>query len=141
MEELPRFGSGIRGLFRFDKKTHQTVPIKEAPKLKSLAPMISTDTIEPIMSHATHEGKIFDSKSAYRRHLRENGFEDTGGEHLKDVRPPKTDEEEMTECVEDVEKAYYDVKYGRVQFTEKEKENHLREERKWGKKYRVRSPY
>ena len=139
-DDMPRFGKGERGIFKIDPVTHKSVKVEEKPKLK-LAPAIATDTIEPIQSPISFKKKVFDSKSAYRRHLKENGFIDTGGEHFKDVPKEKTDEEITREMKDDIEKAYFDIKNGNVEFSEQEKENHLREERKWGKKYKVKPMY
>jgi hypothetical protein len=101
-------------------------------KRELLVNEVITDEIEPTVSHATPEGKVFTSKSQLRRHYRANGFRETGGDHLKDaMRAPKVDPvEERKKDKEIIEQAYMDVKYGRVQFTEIEKEQHLREKRK-----------
>ena len=133
---------GERGVFAF--RDGELVRIKE-PKKIARAPMVMTDEMEPMESYATHEKRVFDSKSAYRRHLKEHGFKETGGEHLKDSMRVQTktasdSERERAYDKEMVEKAYMDVKYGRVPFTEKEKQNHINEERKWGKNYKVTSP-
>lgn len=40
------------------------------------APYINPDSIDPVESYATTEGKIFDSKSALRRHYAEHGYEE-----------------------------------------------------------------
>lgn len=141
-DELPKYGAGARGFFSFNQATKEMEPVAQPRKLVTEAPSVITDEIEPIVSHATYEGKVFTSKSAYRRHLKENGFRETGGEHLKDVERLRPDEQkEERERREDIERAYYDVKYDRVEFTELEKENHKREERLCKGKQRIKSPY
>lgn len=101
------------------------------------------DTLKvPVYSLADWKKTPFESKSAYRRHLKANGFRETGGEHIKD-KPNyrEIEQKEDEERTKDIEQAYFDVKYGRVEFTEQEKQNHIEEERRWGKKYKVRAPY
>lgn len=46
------------------------------------APAVWGDEIPPTVSHATDEGRVFESRSALYRHYKENGFECTGGDHL-----------------------------------------------------------
>lgn len=43
---------------------------------------VQDDTIEPIESMVDSSRQMFDSKSAYKKHLKENGYEITGGDHL-----------------------------------------------------------
>ncbi len=40
-------------------------------------PQVNGDQTEPFLSHA--DGKMYDSKSAYRQQLKERGFEEVGG--------------------------------------------------------------
>ena len=142
--ELPKFGNGTRGKFRYDKEKRCMVPCDEARRI-SKAHGVITDEMEPIESMATPHREIFTSKSKYRQHLRALGFRETGGAHLQDI-PSAKEEEEKTEkeIREDIEKAYYDVKYDRVEFTEAEKEKHRREEREWeknGMNWKLRAPH
>lgn len=135
-------GNGVRGRFRYDKEERRLVPCDAPRKLE--IHHVQGDEMEPLRSHATPDGKVFTSKSAYRRHLKAAGFRETGGDHLK-VDPAKlqreAEEEEERQRREDIEKAYYDVKYGKVEFTEREIEQHKREQREWKEKWKVRSPY
>jgi len=123
--------TGIRGKFIFNPKTKELEPYEKPQKI--IAPEVITDELsEPVVSHATHKKQIFTSKRAYRKHLAVHGFRETGGDHLH--TPSRSDikreqEREDRERREDMEKAYFDVKYGRVEFTEAEKERHRREER------------
>lgn len=133
-KELPRYGDGERGVFVFDEKKQKLVPLKRPLKKRVSAPFVQQDTIEPTVSHATREGKVFESKSALRRHYRENGFYETGGAHLdaSHKRAIEESQEEIDRKIrEDVEKSYYDVKYDRVEFTEEEKLAHKIEEEKY----------
>lgn len=130
-KDIENIGTGERGLFSFDKSTGKLKKIREAKKLPA-APYVHTDTMEPIESMATHTRQVFDSKSAYRQHLKDHGFVETGGKHLLDSLSLRPDEEAyQRQMKEDIEKSYYDVKYDRVEFSEAEREQHLREERKW----------
>lgn len=139
--ELKSEGQGVRGKFRYDKEAKKLVPY-EAPK-KVEAHHVQGDETEPFVSHATPDGKVFTSKSAYRRHLKTLGFVETGGAHLEDGAriQREIEEKEERQRREDIEKAYYDVKYDRVEFTEREKEQHLREQREWKENWRVKSPH
>lgn len=144
-KEIDRFGSGDRGVWVFDPQQKKLVP-KERYKPQKVVHAVLQDTLpEPIVSHATPEGRKFDSKSAYRRHLQENGFVERGEapvEKISDYRERELQEEKDRR--EDIEKSYFDIKYGRVEFTEEEKERHLREERECrsrGISLKVKAPY
>lgn len=119
--------TGERGLFK--KVEGEFVPWDGKAKAP-VAHGVITDEMEPIKSMATFEAKTFTSKSAYKRHLKEHGFVETGGAHLRDIPDSRKYEEEYEAGArEDALAAYYDVKYGRVEFTEAEKELHKREQR------------
>lgn len=122
---------------RFVSLDHKTEE-KKTEKLQ-----ITTDEIEPTRSYATHEGKVFTSKSKLRQHYKEHGFRETGGEHLKSQERAKTTrerEEEERRDAELIKEAYMDVKYGRVEFSEREREQFKREERSWGQRYKLKPP-
>lgn len=121
-------------------------------KNKEIVPEFINDELpEPVQSNATFEGKKFTSKSKLRQHYRDHGFQETGGTHLAEAererrreQQPKSAAEKEKEEREDkelLEQAYMDVKYGRVEFSEKEKELHKKEAEKWGSKWKVRNPY
>ena len=122
-------GTGERGKFIF--KNGKLQRYRKPRKVVSVE--IIGDEIEGgIESMATHKRQRFTSKRAYRKHLAIHGFRETGGDHLHTPRMTdiqREQEREERDRREDVEKAYYDVKYNRVEFTEQQKENHLREER------------
>jgi len=127
-DELPRMGSGVRQLFKYDPETRSLVPVEERPKLVD-APYVHQDSIEPTMSHASHEGFKFTSKAKLRRHYRENGYIETGGEHLT-MKPPKEDiEARKAELIDDVKKVVNDLRWGNIPVTERERETWNREQR------------
>lgn len=80
------------------------------------------DTVEPFMSHATAEGKMFDSMSAYKQHLEDNGMEITGGDHLTgntvENHRYKADRNAINATVRE---AMRRVEWGMEPFNEKEK--------------------
>lgn len=137
-------GDGGRGKFTF--KDGKFVPYVK-PKVAETH-SVHVDEMEPIQSMAVHYTKIFTSKSAYRRHLKEHGFRETGGEHLKDVarlelehERKKADEARLKEIQDTVERAVMDVKYDRVQFTEQEKATFEKEKEAWKENYLLKNPY
>lgn len=136
-------GTGERGKFVF--RNGKMVRYRK-PKPK-IVPEIISDEMPPTESMATPARQIFTSKKKYRQHLALHGFRETGGEHLKGPSVSSIREEEEREDRqrrEDVVKAYFDIKYDRVQFTEAEKENHLREKRRCealGLPTKVKAPY
>lgn len=136
----------FRGHLIWDKDRRKFVPHLKKKKFSDVAaPLIANDEIEPTESYATAEKKIFTSKRKLFNHYREHGFRCTEGEDLI-VEDPNTKsyKERLKEEKHDrdtVEQAFMDVKYDRVEFSEQEKENHKREEAKWGSKYKVKSPY
>ena len=130
-----------RGYYRRNKETGIWEEIGEPQKIETHA--VITDEIAPMESYATPHREIFTSKSRYRKHLRALGFRETGGKHLEEKPEPesvriKRHEEEVAR---DVERAYFDVKYDRVKFSEAQKEQHLREQRRLGKAWKIRAPY
>lgn len=139
MDDLPKFGKGERGRFVYNQKTGTMDKTEKPKKLIVEAPAVLPDSMEPIESYATPFREVFDSRSAYRRHLQEHGFRESGGEHFKDWERKKEEDPEK-DIREDIEKSYYDVKYDRVEFSEQEKENHRREQRACKNKT-VRQPY
>lgn len=129
-KEIDSVGTGVRGKWVFDPDAKKLVPYEKAAPKKPVHHVLQDTLPEPIVSHATAEGKKFESKSAYRRHLKEHGFVERGEapvEKLSDYR--EREEREDADRKEEVEKAFFDIKYGRVEFTEEEKERHRREER------------
>lgn len=130
----------FRGLYRYNKDTKELVQINKPKPIE--AHFVQGDTMEPMESWATLDRPKFDSKSAYRRHLKSNGFVETGGKHLEEkFDAHEAERKEHAERQEDVKRAYFDIKYDRVKFTEAEKELHRREERRLGKAWTIKSPY
>lgn len=133
---------GERGHFRYDPETKSFVKIDRPQRVQKPVGII-TDEIAPTESYATFDAPIFTSRSKLRQHYRQHGYVETGGDHLNIKPRAKTQEDLEREAREDkelVEQAYMDVKYQRVPFTEKEKQLHYEEQRKWGKNYKVKSP-
>lgn len=116
----------IRGKFRYDAKRKKLIKIKEPKKV--IVPFVQTDEVHEGI-HSMADDKMYSSKSAYRRSLKEQGYRETGGEHLKDRPYQKTDAELEREIREDAERAYHMVKNNEFPFTEKEKQQHIEEER------------
>lgn len=128
-KDLPRYGSGVRGWFRYDSKLKRLVRIEGPKKAAWVAPSIITDEIAPLESMATQDREIFTSKAKYRRHLKEHGFVESYGYVAK---PEKVDlEKKRKELRDTIEKSYYDLKYDRIPLTEKEKEICRQENKKY----------
>lgn len=121
-------GNSERGHFRL-KKGHLEAFDPEKEKPISNAPIIITDEMSPIEYMGNDKREMFTSMSRYKRRVKEDGYEITGGDHFskEGYRPPKPTQEEIRE---DAIKAYYDIKYDRVRFTEKEKQDFIESDRK-----------
>lgn len=120
--------NGERGLWRYNKETKSLDKIEQAPKIVTHA--VHTDEIPPTMS-MTGSDRWFTSKSALRRHYREEGYREVG--EILPAPKPKTKEERRAEIRETVMKVENDLKYGMAPISEKERERSLREEREWTK--------
>ena len=128
-------GTPERGNFRrVNGKLEAFDPEKEKPVVD--APTIITDDI-PGGVESMLDGSIYHSMSRYKRHLNDNGYEITGGDHLTGKVPerPKVNVEELRD---EVERSLMDIKYGRIEFSEKEKQLHLEENRNF-KAYKERN--
>lgn len=128
-DELPRYGAGVRGLFRYDHVNKKLIRIDKPKPATVASPYVHQDTIDPIESMATQDREMFDSKSAYRRHLKEHGFVESYGHTPK--AEPVDKEKYRKELRETAEKAFYDLKYDRIPLSEKEKELCKQEQRKY----------
>ena len=64
--------------YKWDKNLKKVVQVDIGEQEEVKAPAVHQDTIDPIVSHATNEGKIFDSRSKYEAHLKEHGFKING---------------------------------------------------------------
>lgn len=126
-----------RGKFVWDSKKNKMVRVKSEKKTSTH--FVQGDEMEPLQSPISFQKKFFTSKSAYRRHLKENGFRETGGDHLNEK--PETDEEKLDrEYEEEIKQSYYDIKYDRIEFTEEQKALHEKERQQWKEKYNLKNP-
>ncbi|MER2512541.1 MAG: hypothetical protein ABTQ25_09015 [Nitrosomonas ureae] len=68
---------------RWCKRTDKWIDLDEAPKKRrKIVNGVIPDSIDPFLSHA--DGKIYDSKSSYRRMLKQNGYEEVGNDKMQD---------------------------------------------------------
>lgn len=68
---------------RWVKGTDEWINLDEAPKAKpKKGVQVITDGIDPFISHA--DKKFYDSKSKYRRKLKELGYEEVGNDSMSD---------------------------------------------------------
>ncbi len=132
-DDLPSYGSGVRGLFKFDHDKKELVKIDKAPKIKVEAPHIQTDEIPPTESMATADREMFTSKSKLKAHYKSLGYEITGGDHLNQKPESEAEKKERhrQEIREDVAKTLNDLKYGNIPLTEQEKALAEEEQRQW----------
>lgn len=114
----------------WDKEKKKFVDFDEYKKPKAEAPMVITDDIPPTESMATLDAPVFTSKRKLRQHYKEHGYIETGGEHLK-LKPREPYKPDPREIRDAVAKALNDIRYGNVQFTEREKELCKQEQRKF----------
>lgn len=129
MADLPKYGSGIRGFFKYDHKQGKLVAVDKPKPAVVAAPYVHQDTMEPIESMVNQDREMFDSKSAYRRHLKANGFVESYGQTFTPEKPDL--EAKRRELRDTIEKSYHDLKNDRVPLTEKEKELCKQEQRKY----------
>lgn len=88
---------------------------------------VQQDTRDPFVSHVN--GKTFDSMSAYKRHLKQEGYEIKGGERLPPV--PGSDLKANSEDIRaDTERAAQLIKWGMAPSTSEERELWEQENRK-----------
>ena len=125
IKEIARYGSGVRGIFKIDDATGEIVFTEKAKPVEVNAPAIHQDTCEPFMS-MTGSDRIHESKSSYRKELKEMGFVEVG-EKPKFERPLdsfkyKSDINDIRDTVARVANG---LKYGNIPMTEEEK--HLNE--------------
>jgi hypothetical protein len=129
----------VRGRLKWDEKKKKMVRCKEVKKRVEVH-NVNQDTIDPIQSPISHKKMFFESKSAYRRHLKAHGFRETGGEHLKDTPRTKSEEDIDREYQEGIDQDFYDIKYDRIKFSEQEKELHKQEERTCRNQFKTLKP-
>ena len=116
----------MRGTAYWDKETQTWVEYRPERK-QVLAPAVVPDEMAPVETMADASGRVFTSRSAYKRHLKERGFEVTGGDHLTG-KPPET-RSNYDEIREDATRIANQIKYGDYPFSEKDKELCRREQR------------
>lgn len=114
----------MRMLGRYNETTKEVEWITEEDRKTPKLHFVQDDTIEPTMSHATDEGKIFTSRSELNKHYKEHGFECTGGSHLTgkglyDFKYPKPNPREIRDTIE---KVACELDAGMHPLTEKERE-------------------
>lgn len=61
-------------------ETREFVPAEKLPPRES-GPVVIQDSCDPFLSHA--DGKIYESKSAYRRELKARGLVELGNDQIK----------------------------------------------------------
>lgn len=98
-EEGPR---EVRTRYRWDRELQKLVEVTgEAPS--RYAHNVISDEHVPFKSMA--DGKIYDSKSAYRRSLKERGLEEAGNERSAFTSATPKYERPMSEYVDTVKRA------------------------------------
>lgn len=123
------FGDGVefeKGKYVFNSETGK-LERWVAPKKVEVHTVIRDEILDGI--HSMLDDKVYYSRSAYLNSLKKEGYEVTGGDHLKgprDVKPP-----DDAEIRRHTEQAYFDIKYDRVEFTEKQKQLHKEENEVW----------
>ncbi len=119
--------TGIRGSFIYDRETKTFKPIeKKKGHITSVAAVYGDEIVGGIESMV--DGKTYYSKSKLRRSYKEQGYIEKGNDRLP-IPKQETDEERLADIRADAEKAFYDIKYGRVPLTEKEKHEWNEEQR------------
>ncbi len=120
MSDEIKGGTGERGLFYWNPETKKMERVPYRPRKVVNAPYVIRDEIiGGIQSQVT--GRIYDSKSNLRREYKAMGVIEKGNDRMPRSKPP-SQEEIYRDIREDVEKAYYDLKYDRVPVSEKEKQ-------------------
>lgn len=136
--------AGLRGSWIWDREKSAMIPVAEYQKRTEVHNVIQDTFKVPVSSMASPTGEVFESKSAYRKHLKENGFRESAGEHLKDVmrlefealrNKEKAAEDRRREAIEDTQKIAMDIKYDRIPISEQDKAIQKKEAEKWGKDY------
>lgn len=132
----------MRKLYRFDKETQRMVEISTGGNYVE-APFVEPDEIPPQKSHASFDSPVFTSRAKKRAYEASLGFIEAGPNYNPldyGPRGPTSHERDQEDRREKdaIVKDLMDIKYDRVKFSEKEKEQHLRENRKWGT---LKNPY
>lgn len=103
----------IRGRWKWDSASQKMIPVREAKKEVN-APTYLSDEIPPTECMA--DGKIYTSKRKMSDAVRAHGFTETGG--VRDVASAPREYDREKSIREDIERAYYQVKYGEAPLSE-----------------------
>lgn len=126
MGEIGQHGKGRRGVFFWNKQTGEFELAPPKPSICAVnAPFVIRDEIIGGIESMV-DGKVYDSKSALRRSYKQHGVIEKGNDRIPRARP-QTREELEREIREDAEKAFYDLKYDRVEISEWDREQNKRE--------------
>jgi hypothetical protein len=126
MSEIGDHGKGRRGVFFWNKETGEFELVPPKPSICAVpAPFVISDEIIGGIESMV-DGKIYDSKSALRRSYKEQGYIEKGNDRVPRAKAQSLEELER-EIREDAEKAYYDLKYNRVEISEWQREQNNRE--------------
>lgn len=118
MDEIPEYGSGVRGKFFWNPETQEMQALPYERKRTGHHAYVMTDEIPETESMATADRRYFTSKKKLFQHYKENGYECTFGEFHKEAPKYIPDEREMREDLERIEN---DIRWGNIPFTEEEK--------------------
>jgi hypothetical protein len=126
MSEIGKHGKGRRGIFFWNKETGEFELAPPKPSITAVpAPFVIRDEIIGGIESMV-DGKIYDSKSRLRRSYKENGVIEKGDDRVARQRQ-QTREELEKEIRDDAEKAFYDLKYDRVEISEWQREQNNKE--------------
>lgn len=126
MGEIGQNGKGRRGVFFWNKQTGEFELAPPKPSICAVnAPFVIRDEIIGGIESMV-DGRVYDSKSALRRSYKAHGVIEKGNDRVPRQRT-QTREELEKEIREDAEKAFYDLKYDRVEISEWDREQNKRE--------------
>lgn len=107
----------IRGRWKWDKETQKMIPVTEEKKTNT-APVYLSDEMPPTECMA--DGKFYTSKRKMSEAVKAHGFRETEGAKNVASRPEQQDR--AMQIKEDIEKAYYQIKYGEAPLSEADRE-------------------
>lgn len=112
--------STTRGRFRYCTERGKWVPIEKPKVLAVDAPAVHTDEIPGgMLSHV--DCKIYTSKSAYRRSLKELGYIEVGHEKIV-PKKREPSEEYRAQLREDLERSFYELRDNQCDMPEVDRE-------------------
>lgn len=126
MGDISDQGKGRRGVFFWNKEKGEfdLVPPKKSIYDTNAPVVIRDEIIGGIESMV--DGKVYDSKSALRKSYKMHGVIEKGDDRVQRQRT-QTREELEKEIRDDAEKAFYDLKYDRIEVSEWQREQNNRE--------------